>query len=88
MEERCGGAAVKLQRMRQGASTQSITAKRMKMRLKGEKMAHLTARPLKITVRKPTFAVCAARKKVTQLMSALEIPILGPSKMFFKKKRE
>ena len=88
MVERCGGAAAKLLKMLRVVNTPSITAKRMRMRMRVEKMVLLTARQLKITVRKPIFAVFAAKKKVIQWMSALEILILGHNKMFFKRRRE
>jgi hypothetical protein len=70
MEERCGGAVVRQPKMPQAASIQDIIAKKMRMKMREESRALLTDRPLKITVKKLTFAVSAAKRRATLLMSA------------------
>ena len=87
MEERCGGAVEKLQKTHLAASIQSIIARRTRMKMRLENRALLTDRQMKITVRKPTFVVSAAKRRVTLSMSAWEIPISGHSRMLSKKKR-
>lgn len=70
MEERCGGAVEKLQKTLLAASIQSIIARRTRMKMRLENRALLTDRQMKITVRKPTFVVSAAKRRVTLSMSA------------------
>jgi hypothetical protein len=70
MEERCGGAVVKQPKMPQAASILDIIARRTRMKMREENRALLMDRPLKITVKKLTFAVSAAKRRATLSMSA------------------
>jgi hypothetical protein len=69
MEGRCGGAVEKQQRMHRVASIQSTSARKTRMRMRA-KLVPLTARPLKLLLRKLIFAVYAVKKKAIILMSA------------------